>query len=272
MASLSTALRTASGWLNLQSGTTYVPAPSAWTSIYSTNFSVDDGWTIKQETQSNDNSYNHPDNVEFGSRGLVIAGRREERGGRPFTTGDVLGRHITVPNYFAATCTVTLPTDYGMWPGALWFRPLNSPHGEVDMCETWTYDWPPARLWVSVHQDYSQTPRHVTAPLDYSMLPNPDPAAPHTYTVEKTPGRINFAVDGVRAYCWERGAKWSGTLRIGPLPDWWDLHMEDPDKTWYPRACLQLGGPETPDPLPEWSESESIIHSMELYSWNGAAA
>lgn len=241
------------------------PVTGEWSLIYESDLTTDDGWTARQETQSNDNSYNHPDNVSFGARGMIVEGRREERGGRPFTTGDVLGQHITVPNYFRADVLATLPTDYGMWPCPLWLRPLNSNAGEIDLCETWTYDWNGnPRSYSTIHDDYDNN-RHESGMLPYSALPNPDPAAPHTYTCIKTPGRMEFLIDGVRVYCWQSGASWNGTQRIGPTPTWWDGIFEVPGRTWYPRVTLQLGGPNSADPVPEWQRSEVVIHRLRLY-------
>ena len=261
---------TSGGWRSFNTGNV-IPYgddgsdPDGWQIMYSSTFTSNDGWVARQETQANDNSYNHPDNVEYGPGGLVIHGRREERGGRPYTSGDVTGQHIVVPNYFRAEVVATLPTDYGMWPAPLWFRPLNSPHGEIDVCETWPYTWPAARFAVALHRDYSLSPRQVNAPLNYSMLPNPDPTAPHTYTVIKTQNRIEFLCDGVRAYCWEGTTPWNGTQRIGPLPEWYADYFEVPERIWYPRVTLQIGGTETPEPNPEWQHSELIIHSLKIY-------
>lgn len=241
------------------------PDPEPWTLIYESTFATNDGWVARTESQANDDSYNTPDNVSYGSRGMVILGRRESLNGKPFTTADVLGQHVTVPNYFRADVVATLPTDYGMWPCPLWLRPLNGSVGEIDLSETWTYDWNGnPRSYSTIHDDYANK-RHESGMLPYSALPNPDPAAPHTYTCIKTQGRMEFLIDGVRVYCWQAGASWSGTQRIGGTPSWYDSVMEVPGRTWYPRMTLQLGGPNTDDPLPEWQESEVIIHSLHIY-------
>lgn len=266
-------LREVDAWRSLADGETLPDpgtAPVGWDPIYDTTFATNDGWTLQTETQANDNSYNHPDNVIFGDpRGMVILGKRENRGGRPFTTGDALGRHVTVPNYFRADVTATLPTDYGMWPCPLWFRPLNSSVGEIDLCETWTYDWGTnPRLYSTIWTDYeapTPPPRQQGASLPYSALANPDPGAPHTYTCIKTQGRIEFLADGVRVYCWQDGATYNATQKIGPPPTWYDATFEVANRTWYPRINLQLGGPNTDDPPPEWEQSEVVIHQLKIY-------
>ncbi len=265
---------TTNGWRSFHTGNV-IPyqsggnEPNGWTAIYSTTFQEDDGlWTARQETQSNDNSYNHPDNIVYSPQGLRVTGRREIRGGRPYTSGDYTGSNVVVPNYFRAEIVATLPVEPGMWPAPLWFRPLNSPHGEIDVCETWPFDWPNrggAEFSVALHRDYSLTPRHVTSFLKYSMLPNPNPSATHTYTVIKTQNRIEFLCDGVRTYCWEGTTSWNGTQRIGPLPEWYATYFEVPERTWYPRITLQVGGSEAAEPDPAWQESEMIVHSLKIY-------
>lgn len=259
-----------SSYRNLTTNALVSSNPPGWQLLYSTTFATNDGWTLRQETQNNDNSYNHPDNVEFGPNGLTIIGRRENRGGRPYTSGDIQGLHVRVPNYFRAEIVATVPTDYGMWPAPLWFRPQDGyPHGEIDVCETWPHSWPTARYGVALHRDYSLTPRLASAYLDYSMLANADPAAEHTYTVVKTERRIEFLCDGVRAYCWENNTPWSGANRIGSVPDWYDAYFETPEREWYPRINLQIGsGPDNQAPNPEetWMQSEINVRSLKIWA------
>lgn len=235
--------------------------PAGWVSMYDSTFKTNDGWTLKQETQSNDNSYNARANVLFGE-GMTILGKRETLGGRPYTSGDALGQHIKTPNYFRAEVTATVPTEFGMWPCALWFRPLNSDAGEIDVMETWPFDWTsakPPRLVATIHSEYGLTHQKENASLPYSKLPNPDPAAPHTYVVEKTKGRITFWCDGVLVYSWER-PKFNARLA-----SWFDRIFEVSDRVWYPRVTLQVGGKEAKEPRPEWRESKMVIHRLRIF-------
>lgn len=241
--------------------------PEGWSLLYGTEFTTNDGWAAREETQSNDNSYNTPNNVSYGPNGMVIAGKREVMGGRPFTTGDVTGKHVVVPNYFRADVTATLPIDYGMWPCPLWLRPLNSDDGEIDLAETWTHSWngTPA-VQSAIHPAYTHpVDKHHNSKLLYSELPNPDPAASHIYTCIKTKDRIEFLVDGVRVYCWGGAPKWDGVLKAGPLPDWYSKIFEVEGRTWYPRITLQIGGAGNPEPKPEWQNSELAIHKLRIY-------
>ena len=196
---------------------------------------------------------------------MTILGKREDRGGRPYTSGDVLGQHITVPNYFRAEVTATLPTEPGMWPAPLWFRPLNGADGEIDVCETWPYDWgSDPKAYVTIWENYD-TKRKENAGLSYSALPNSDPAAPHTYTVEKTYRRIRFEIDGVLVYEWNQS-------NFNPtLASWYDSIYEVPGRTWYPRVTLQIGAGNAgtsnnnAEPDASWQESELVIHSLKIY-------
>lgn len=234
--------------------------PEGWAVLYDSTFTVDDGWEKRQETQSNDNSYNTPKNVEFGDRGMVLYSKRETLGGRPYTSADVLGRHIPTPNYFRAEVTATAPTAYGQWPCALWFRPLNGgDSGEIDVMETWPFDWNGVpRMYSTIWENYT-TKRKENARLDYSKLPNPDPAAPHTYAVEKVKDRITFSVDGVTVYSWEK-PKMNATLR-----SWYDSVYEVAGREWYPRITMQVGGPNAKEPKPEWVQSEMVIHRLRIF-------
>jgi hypothetical protein len=241
--------------------------PAGWKVLYASRFDKDDGWTEAQETQNNDNSYNTPANVKYGD-GLTLFARREVAGGRPYTSADILGRHVRTPNYFRAEVVATLPTEYGTWPCPLWFRPLtHGSDGEIDVCETWPFDWGTRpRAYATIWEKYTPARKSNNGPdgLLYSALPNPDPAARHTYVVEKTPGRIEFLIDGVRAYCWEAGATYSATKRIAPLPSWYASIFEIAGREWYPRITMQLGGNNAREPLADWQESRMVIHSLRI--------
>jgi len=234
------------------------PELNGWKLIYSSDLTKDDGWTKNEETQSNDNSRNLRKNAVFGPSGLVIYGRRESGYNRPYTTADVLGKHISVPTYFRAEVDAILPTEYAMWPAPLWFRPLSGPNasdGEIDVAETWTGSWKDSKTFgVALHPAYGSGLGHVNAKFDYSKLPNPDPAAIHTYAVEKTKGSIKFWCDGVFIKEWKTGS-----------PAWFDSIFEV-GKTWYPRITLQIGGTGSPfEPEANWKESKMIISGLRIY-------
>lgn len=235
--------------------------PAGWALLHDVRFDKNDGWELRQETQSNDNSYNTPKNAVFGTpEGLHLLGKRETLGGRPYTSADILGKHLRTPNYFRAEVTGTAPTEYGMWPCLLWFRPLtHGDSGEIDVMETWPFDWNGVpRLYSTLWENYT-TRRKENARLDYSKLPNPDPAAPHTYAVEKVKDRITFSVDGVTVYSWEK------PTMNEKLKSWYDSVYEIPGREWYPRITLQIGGPNAKEPKPEWRESKITVQRLRIF-------
>lgn len=235
--------------------------PKGWTLLHDVRFDKNDGWELRQETQSNDNSYNSARNAVFGNPdGLHLIGRRETEGKRPYTSADILGKHLRTPNYFRAEVTGTAPTEYGMWPCLLWFRPLtHGDSGEIDVMETWPFDWNGTpRLYSTVWENYT-TKRKENARLDYSKLPNPDPSAVHTYVVEKVRDRISFFVDGVTVYSWEK-SKMNPTMR-----SWYDSVYEILEREWYPRITLQIGGPNAKEPKPEWRESKITVQRLRIF-------
>lgn len=235
--------------------------PDGWAVLHDVTFDKNDGWELRSETQSNDNSYNTPKNAVFGTpEGLHLIGRRETLGGRPYTSADILGKHLRTPNYFRAEVTGTAPTEYGMWPCLLWFRPLtHGDSGEIDVMETWPYDWNGVpRLYSTLWENYT-TKRKENARLDYSKLPNPDPAAVHTYAVEKVKDRITFSVDGVTVYSWEKPTM-NATVK-----SWYDSVYEIPGREWYPRITLQIGGSNAKEPKPEWRESKITVQRLRIF-------
>lgn len=231
-----------------------------WLLVHDIGFEVDDGYELRQETQSNDASYNLPRNAIFGPDGLRLIAKRESAGGRAYTSADVLGKHTPVPNYFRAEVVAKLPTEYGQWPCPLWFRPTNSPDGEIDVVETWPAFWDGEPvMWSAIHSEYGTTHRQENARLLFSALPNPDPADFHLWSVEKTPGRMRFECDGVLIYEWERS-----TFNAS-LAGWWDRIFEVAGRRWYPRYTVQVGGPHAKEPLPDWQESEMVVRSFRAW-------
>lgn len=228
------------------------------------------GWTVQDRssgTQSNDASVNLRENTLFTSGGLRILGTQLAApiSNRAFGSGDVLGKHITVPNYFHAEVDAVLPTVPGSWPCPLWFRPLGGSGdlsaGEIDVVETWPHAWANGAMgWAAIHPEYnSTTAKKANAGLAYAKLPNPDPVALHTYTVEKTPGRIAFWYDDVLVYEWKKGSLNTNVAA------WWDRIFEVPDRTWYPRITLQVGGPQTGGyPKAPWSGCEMLVTDIRI--------
>lgn len=230
------------------------------------------GWTIQDRstgTQSNDASVNLRENTLFTPEGLKIKGTDLPNpiNSRSFGSGDVLGRHIAVPNHFRAEVDAILPTAPGSWPCPLWFRPLGGPNlndGEIDVVETWPHDWGTTpKAWAAIHPEYTSSvgAKKANAGLAYSRLPIPDPTVKHTYTVEKTYRRIAFWVDDIIVY------EWNDKTFNDNVRAWWDRIMEIPDRTWYPRVTLQVGGAQTGGyPKRPWAGCEMLVTDIRIWA------
>ena len=232
-----------------------------WSLVYSTTFAVDDGWTRPNEVQKNDASRNLPRNVTFGPDGLRIVGRREDAGTgtglRHFTSGEALGRHVTVPNYFRAEVVGRGPHARGLWPCVLWFRPLNSPDGEIDLVENFGAQ---PNVKATLHNQYGAGHKMIGRTLPWERVG--DPAGDHTYVIEKTPGRIVVTVDGLVLM----------DVTGADAPDGfdWARIFETPDRTWYPRVTLQVGvgasGGATGMPADDFTETDMVVTSLRVWS------
>ena len=89
------------------------------------------------------------------------------------------------------------------------------------------------RTTATLHNEYGTTHKMIHGNLVWSALANPDPAALHTYVMEKTPNSIKIWTDGVL------------TMDAGPADapagfDW-NTIFEREGQTWYPRVTLQIG-------------------------------
>lgn len=242
------------------------PDPAGWTLKYSTDFSDIDGWTARDETQDNDNSRNIPKNVVPGPDGLVIHGIRESGYNRPFTSGEVAGTssEMIVPNYFRAEVEAQIMDESGLWPAALWFRPVDHPDGEIDVMEYLgglDENRQRKRIAVTMHNEYDGGHDPIKNPVYVDELSNDSLTDMHTYTIEKTPDQIKVWIDDD-----EHLASYFN----GDDADWWDRIMENPEREWYPRITLQIGEGSrlkiVPDPDPTWSSSAMTVRSLKLWT------
>ena len=258
-----------------------------WTLLYSTVFATNDGWTLREENQQNDNSRNLPKNVRFGAvgggNGLIIDGIRESGYARPYTSGEIYGKaaHMIVPNYFRAEIVYRVPDEIGVWPAPLWFRPNNSNDGEIDVME-WMgglYSGTQRRIAITMHNEYGATQDPWKGPVYWNQLTDPVITSTHKCTIEKTPGMIKVWVDDDTSL-----TRYFGTTAevLANLPqngvqapkDWWDRIMEVASKTWYSRITLQIGDGSlntggkrvVPEPESSWMSSELQIDSLKLWT------
>lgn len=243
----------------------YTLAPtSPWALLHDVDLADPTGWSLRNETQSNDNSRNLPANVTFGPEGMRIVGKREPGYNRPYTSGDALGRGYELPNYFRVEVTGRGPHERGLWPCVLWLRPGNNSDGEIDLMENFGAQ---PRVKATLHNEYGTTHKMIHGQLRWDT-PEIAAAGPpdglHTYVCEKTPGRILITIDGVTL------------MDVGPddAPagfDWVRI-FETPSRTWYPRVTLQLGcGTANPtcatgQPADTFTQTDMLVTSLKMWT------
>lgn len=242
---------------------------SPWEPLFDLDLSVNDGWTARNETQTNDNSRNLPSMVSFGDRGLVITGRRAvsvDKVNRPFVTGDITGYHHPLPNYFRLRVRASAPHSKGWWPCPMWLRSLRpNTDGEIDLMENFGMQ-PNAKA--TLHSAYNTA----TAPNQHKMIGDSLPwsaldGAPdgmHTYVIEKVPNAITIWAD-------DEVLLVAGPSTNPSFP--WAEIFEVPEKEWGMRATLQAEcGTANPGcatgsvPSTFTGSVEMVIESIEAWS------
>jgi hypothetical protein len=244
--------------------------PPGWNLRYSTDFSNLNGWHVRDETQSNDNSRNIPKNVQPGSLGggdgLTILGRRESGYNRPYTSGEIhgVGSDLILPNYFRAEVVGRVTDERGIWPALLWFRPKNASDGEIDVMEYMggrPENEDRKRFAVTMHNEYGSAQDPIKDPVYVDQLSQPKVTGTHRYTIEKTPGRIKVWIDD--------DVEHASVFTAGDK-SWWNNIMEVPGRTWYPRITLQIGAGSgkavVPEPYSSWQESRVEVESLRIWT------
>lgn len=223
-------------------------------------------WTTETGQAANTSSYDIPENVSFGDDGLTVRGTRESRSSADYTSGDAKGLDIEIPNYARVEAVGSVPYGPGLWPALMWLRPLDSPHGEIDLMEVFGAD---PRVAATLHNEYGPAHRSLQGSSKWNLLPNSDPTGRHTYVMEKTPDRIVISVDGTVILD-------AGPDDVRPGFDW-DATFERPEATWYPRVTLQIGCPVVePDcgiglPAAGWGGGEVKLESLRIWKMDAGA-
>lgn len=234
-----------------------------WDPLYTFDLSVNDGWTLRNETQDNDNSRNLPANVRFTPDGMYIDSKTQSGFNRPYTTGDALAMHKPLPNYFKLAVRGRGPHARGEWPCVGWIMPRNSANGrvgEIDLMENFGGQ---PRVKATLHDAYSLG-HMIGRTLPWTSLPG-TPDGMHDYVLEKTPNRIFITADGVTL------------MDVGPADaptgfDW-ALVFETAAQEWYFRATAQRGcGTSNPScatgPVPAGApDTNMLIESVEVWSY-----
>lgn len=242
--------------------------PEPWRLIEDVDLSDPTGWVSETGKPGNAEGYDLPRNVEFTSEGLRLWGRRESYQGHAFTAADTKGTGHPIPNYCRVEVTGRAVHEVGLWPCVLWLRPMpGSPlaaEGEIDFMENFGMQ---PRVAATLHNGYGSGHKMIHGNVPWRNLANPDPAAFHTYVMEKTPGRIRITCDE------------QVMMDVGPAspkptyatPDGFDWNrIFEADRQWYPRVTMQVSAPgkATGTPAADFREADLLVTSLRIFAPN----
>jgi beta-glucanase (GH16 family) len=153
---------------------------------------------------------------------LIIEARREEYGGRPYTSARLLSRDSGNWLYGRFEVRAKLPGGRGAWP-AIWMLPTDWKYGswpasgELDIMEM--VGWDPGVIHGSVHTAaYNHT---IGTQKTAQRWVADATSAFHTYVAEWTPERIDIFVDDTRYFTFNNehagSAKWPFDQRFHML-------------------------------------------------------
>lgn len=235
---------------------------SSWTPDLTEEFTGLDPnvWNVKNDTYaSNEDSYLRSRNVSVTNGRLRIQARKETYRSRNFTSGyvETIGKY-TLPSYFRAEVRAKVPLEQGMWAAPLWLRPVDGKAGEIDLVETYGRDAQAGRASVhhTIHTEYGSTHKQSVRSKRFSELPG-SATGWHTYTMEKTPGKIVMWVDCVKT------AEYTNAN-----PSWYSAYYDVGDR-WNLRINLQLGGQwgGLPDSTTDWSPDKTAMEVDYVRTW-----
>lgn len=195
-------------------------------------------------------------NVTIDSGSLRLQAKHETVGTRDYTSADLDTYGLySMPNYFRLEVRAKVPFEQGMWAAPIWIRPADSSAGEIDPIETYGSEAARPIIHQTIHTEYGATHRqtHFQKPFDYV---GGDPLDWHTYTVEKTPGKIVMWVDGVLI------------SEFSPATtSWYDTYYEA-GKRWSLRSSLQVGGGQgLPDGTTDWAPDKTAMLVDYVKTW-----
>ncbi|GGD26930.1 glycoside hydrolase family 16 protein [Nocardioides daphniae] len=217
-------------------------------------------WNVKNNTYaSNEDSYLRAQNVSVKNGVLRLQAKKEAYRGRNYTSGYVesIGKY-TLPSTFRAEVRAKVPLEQGMWAAPLWFRPTDGQAGEIDLVETYGNEHKAGRAAAhhTIHTEYGSTHKQSVRSKKFSELSG-SATGWHTYTIEKTPGKITMWVDCVKT------AEFTHAN-----PSWYKSYYDVGDR-WNLRINLQVGGiwGGLPDGSTDWSPDKTAMQLDYLKTW-----
>ncbi len=185
--------------------TTTAPA-TGWSLVWGDEFdsaAVDTGkWNVRNGwAASNEESYvtNRPENVFVSNGALTIRARREEIGGRHFSSGYLdsgSGKGSWTYGRMEMRAKLPMAQGVGLWP-AFWMRPNDGGNGEIDIMEAWSKDGP-TKTAQTLHRDYTGGTPHQG---HQDVMPGGQVSTDwHVYAMEWEADEMRFYVDDRLVY------------------------------------------------------------------------
>lgn len=154
---------------------------------------------------------NRPENARVENGTLIITARKENYIGASYTSARLLTRQKMSWTYGKFEIGAKLPKGRGTWP-ALWLlsahQPLKWPDdGEIDIMEEVGFD--PGRIHGTIHTQYYN---HLLGTQKSNNILVPSAADSfHVYSIEWTPLKIDWRVDGQKYFTYANDQQGTGS-------------------------------------------------------------
>ncbi|WP_372631260.1 carbohydrate binding domain-containing protein [Cohnella sp.] len=271
------------------------PSPSdPWKLVWQDEFDGDTVDASKWNVQDTDLVYNNeleyyrPNNVYIEKDGansvLALEAKRENYGGRHFTSGKVTSAEKGDWTYGKFVVRAKLPVSQGMWP-AIWMLPTDQQYqyggwpqsGEMDIMELTgpkssdpdNRDVYPRKVFGTIHYDEDPSDSaHDMQSKTYLLPPGKTFADDyHEFSMEWLPGVIRMYVDGEKYF---ETSDW-GAQGIGQPEDY--TYPAPFDRPFHMILNLAVGGDMPEDPPKDSFESEKMrIDYVRVYQYKDLAS
>lgn len=146
---------------------------------------------------NNEQEYYRPDNLFFQDGKMIIEGKKENYGGKNYTSSKILTRGKKVFKFGRIDIRAQLPKGKGMWP-AFWLLPQNNVYGnwptsgEIDLMEMIGNE--PNRSYATVH--YGPGPGSTQIGRNYTLPSGVFNDSFHVFSLEWKLDQVKWYIDG----------------------------------------------------------------------------
>lgn len=186
--------------------TSYPGYTLAWADEFTTNGLNTNFWSFQNGDGcpdlcgwgNNELEYYRPDNLFFQDGKMVIEARRENVGGRNYTSSKILTAGKKTFKYGRIDIRAKMPSGKGIWP-ALWLLPQNNVFGgwprsgEIDLMEYLGHET--NKVYGTLH--YGPGPGSMQINKSYTMNTGNFTNEFHVFSLEWKQDQIKWLVDGV---------------------------------------------------------------------------